>query len=597
MCYCAACATRIIRLLIPLALIMCLWSPPGRATTELDNTPISEIEIKGNVNASDKSIRKLMATRRSSWYRRRRFKRKVFERDLQAILISYQNSGYLSAAIEESRLEVSPADTTLRIVIRLSEGPRYNVRHLILDGNAKLEKALLLQQLILREGQPFQRLHLDDDMARLQIVYAEHGMVDARIEQHVDLDHNAAGADIAYTISEGEIVHIGLVTVEGIRRVRRKTIERELTFSRGARYDHLKTIQSQANLFRTGLFSQVNIALEETSPGARVRDVLVRVEERKTGEVNFGVGYGTLDRARLGLKAVQKCFAGSGVGVAFEGKIGKYERRACASMTAQWVLRWRVGTDAQGFYGYEDQPAYRVEEFGVQLDLRRQVAARTGLSGGASVTRTTLLEGDIPQRRGRTNAVRAEWVRDSRDDVLSPVRGSLHRIRVEWAGGPLGADYAFLKAQGNASHFLQFSRQWVVGTSIRFGRISSLRRGETPVHEKFFAGGAGSIRGFPTGSIGAHPQSSGGMVLLCAQNELRFPLWPSKKIGGTLLADLGQTWRRNREVTARSLEVGVGGGFRVGLPFGLVRFDLALPAETRVTWKRLQFYAGIGQGF
>jgi outer membrane translocation and assembly module TamA len=50
-------------------------------------------------------------------------------------------------------------------------------------------------------------------------------------------------------------------------------------------------------------------------------------------------------------------------------------------------------------------------------------------------------------------------------------------------------------------------------------------------------------------------------------------------------------------VTARSLEVGVGGGFRVGLPFGLVRFDLALPAETRVTWKRLQFYAGIGQGF
>lgn len=574
-----------------------LWGSRAYAEDRYDGMVISEVRITGNVEASDRAIRKLVATRATSWLRKRRFKEKVFERDLQAIVISYQNSGYLSASVVDHRLEVSPADTTLKITVRLSEGPRYRVGRVLLDGNSALPDSLLVGQLLLNEGLPFERLHLDDDLARLQVLYAEHGMVDAQIEQRVDFDHQEATADIAYTISEGLVVHIGRVNIEGNQRVRRGTVERELTFSPGTRYNHLKTIQSQANLFRTGFFSQVGISLARTAPEASVRDVSVRVEERKTGEVDLGVGYGTLDRARLSVRAVQKCLRGSGVGVGFEGKLGKLERTARASMTTQWVLGWRVGMDAYAFYAYVEQPAYTTEELGTQLDTRRRLTTWNSLTAGASVTRTVLLEGDAPQREGRTNAVQVELVRDTRNDVLSPVRGVLHRLRVQWAGGPLGGDYAFLKVQANTSRSVQLSGRWVVASSVRLGRITPQRGGGIPVHERFFAGGANSLRGFDSGSIGADLETAGGMVLVSVQNEVRFPLWPSKRVGGTLLGDLGQTWLTGRDVTVGDMQVGVGAGVRMGSPFGPVRFDVAAPAAKALAWKRVQVYVAIGQAF
>ena len=117
------------------------------------------------------------------------------------------------------------------------------------------------------------------------------------------------------------------------------------------------------------------------------------------------------------------------------------------------------------------------------------------------------------------------------------------------------------------------------------------------MHERYFAGGASSLRGFDSGSIGADLETPGGMVLVSVQNELRFPVWPSKRVGGTLLGDLGQTWLAGRDVAAGDLRVGVGAGVRVGSPFGLVRFDVAAPAAQPPAWKRVQLYVGIGQAF
>ena len=106
-------------------------------------------------------------------------------------------------------------------------------------------------------------------------------------------------ATLTFTAEPGKIAHFGPVEIAGNKSVGERIIRRELTFKPGDLYQRSLVQDSQRRLYGMELFQFVNI--EPLNPELQPTEVPIRVTvaEGNHQRVNFGVGYGTEEKARV----------------------------------------------------------------------------------------------------------------------------------------------------------------------------------------------------------------------------------------------------------------------------------------------------------
>lgn len=176
-------------------------------------------------------------------------------------------------------------------------------------------------------------------------------------------------------------------------------------------------------------------------------------------------------------------------------------------------------------------------------------------------------------------------------------------IRVE---GSVGRTWTFGEEDRHA-----FATRLLAGFGYAYGNSTTL-----PFEKQFYGGGAGSLRGWQTRSVGPGrsalnktfviPNQTGD-VRLEANVEYRFPLfW---RLKGCLFADAGNVWNTSSTATdelavltlkdfGESLAVAWGTGIRVDLSYILLRIDLGFrlhdPARTQPWCKPNQWFDSNG---
>jgi len=150
------------------------------------------------------------------------------------------------------------------------------------------------------------------------------------------------------------------------------------------------------------------------------------------------------------------------------------------------------------------------------------------------------------------------------------------------------ADFSKLTVQGSwfqpvrssVLGFFQFAPGWhghSGGTS------------EVPLHERFYAGGSTTVRGYLQDAIGpsvpdvnGNPIPQGGQSMVVLNLELR--LNPGEGLGFELFIDAGNVWP-GQVIKLRDLRSSYGAGIRYGTPIGrcgstMVRRSTVCPAES-----------------
>jgi outer membrane translocation and assembly module TamA len=121
---------------------------------------------------------------------------------------------------------------------------------------------------------------------------------------------------------------------------------------------------------------------------------------------------------------------------------------------------------------------------------------------------------------------------------------------------------------------------------------------EVPLFERFFAGGANSVRGYGRHRLG--PLSSaddpvGGRSLIEGSLELRHPLFAN--LGGALFLDFGQVSLDSFDVPIDDLRYALGFGVSYTTPIGPLRLDLGFPLRPPHGDQPWQVHFSIGQFF
>jgi outer membrane protein insertion porin family len=178
---------------------------------------------------------------------------------------------------------------------------------------------------------------------------------------------------------------------------------------------------------------------------------------------------------------------------------------------------------------------------------------------------------------------------DLRDDVFNPRRGALYGIVLKEALRELGSEADFSKLTVQGSWFLPVYDA-ILALSARAGMAWPFRDTiEVPIHERFYAGGSTTIRGFRQDSVGpagtdlsGNPVPIGGDSMAIFNLELRIN--PGEGLGLVLFTDAGNVWT-GREINLGNVRASYGAGIRYGTPIGPLRVDYGqkmhrLPGES-----------------
>ncbi len=517
---------------------------------ENEKRQISKITFSGNENLSTSELLGAMETAPwrfwRFWSKRSRYRSSVLEEDLTKLREVYRSKGFLDVSIEQSGVAIIPRGTgKLEIVIKLSEGIRSYFGKSTISGNLLFTTSELLRKSEIKQGDPYSPSVLSEEISRLRKIYGEKGYLDARVLSVRTPNLKTQQIDLRFQITENKEFSVNSVLVRGNEKTKTIAIIRELALAPGETFDLLRMETSEARLKNTRFFEKVTlndepIASQDPEIKSKRRNLVVDVEEGRTGHVSFGVGFSSLEKAMMFAEFRQGNFdimrwrsphrlQGDGQKFRLRLKLGSRSNEARLAFEEPWFLNRRVAAGFELFREKSDYYSSYYDEMraGFEVYFRKRlfelVEGRVFyrfedvlIDDISTSSATTFIRRDpkyhpVQNEIERTiSKVGLTLSRDTRDSILFPSEGSIVSIRKEFAGGIFGgdADYGRFELQG-ARFYQTFDAMEqvlaVVGRAGTLGRFNG-EDADVPFFEKFFLGGPYNLRGWDYREAG--PQES-----------------------------------------------------------------------------------------
>jgi len=566
----------------------------------LSEGPLVEtIEFVGNETFEGAELLRYMDTRESGFLSVVHFKRGVLDDDIENHERFYITQGFLEADVTFEDAALSPDSLHIDILVSVYEGPRWSIDDVTYEGNSVLSDGELGEVTALKPGGPLLSNELARDRRRVLEAYARRSYLDARVRQSVDRHPETESASIHYGITERMRAVIDTISVVGDEKTREYIIRREFEFSTGDPFDPEAIGETQAAIYRTGLFHSVWIEPAPQDTGRAAKELVVRVGERPSGHYELVCGYAALDGPEVGASIVNRNVQGQAVELSGEGKYSAYNRYLEGSVGDPYFIGRPISAEASLSYEWDDEETFTAERSGARFVLAKRFGTAIALEGGYEFARTVVLEtSDETDDRGKnyTSKVSGALSYDTRNDILNSTSGMLARFLAELASSELGGTNDFIRYEAAWRGYARVLPGTIAALALRAGWINPQGDGaDVPVNERYFAGGDGSVRGFERNSLSPlddEGSPKGGRALVEARAEVRLPL--RKELRGVVFADAGQAFDDFGAVRPSRLEVGVGLGLRLDTPVGVLRLDLARPVTEEGPVK---YYFGVGQAF
>lgn len=593
------------------------------------------VQIIGNKYFDEETIRERMYLEPASFYLRRgRYSEAFRKKDEQNIENLYRSNGFRDVRVTSEPIhQFRNKRDQLGVVIRVEEGMQWLVDGVEVQGIADEERLAFEANLASAVGQPFSEVSIAADRNYLLNYYSSRGY------PHADVQGAWRGAgpqraQVLYSVSPGQQQFVREVLITGLNQTRTKLINERISLRAG---DPLSTVaqrESQRSLYDMGIFARVDTAIENPDGTASRKTLLYGFEEANRYTVSLGIGaqvgrFGRPSNSDLSsaggstgfspqasLNVSRLNFLGIGHTLSARGIYSSLQKRASVSYFAPRFqnidgrslvlsILYDQTLDVRTF-------ASRRQEVSLQISQKFS-RSTTGLFRVAyrrvSVSDVVIPVLLVPQllQSVRLGIVSANIARDRRDNAADARRGSYSTADVGFSSKYFGSQRSFGRVLLRNATYYRLTKNITLARQTQFGVIAPFsapaglsEQASVPLPERFFGGGADSLRAFPFNQAGPRdtgasvvpggPSSQptgfplGGNALVFNNVELRLPLI-GQNIQGVLFHDLGNIYSTISAISFRfsqkdltDFNYGVhslGVGVRYRTPIGPVRGDIA----------------------
>ncbi|MDX1295859.1 MAG: outer membrane protein assembly factor BamA, partial [Sulfurimonadaceae bacterium] len=241
------------------------------------------------------------------------------EYDPMRIRDYYMQFGYLDAKVDHPFVRVDFDSYTSHMSYNVVEGEMYSVESIRIELVTEVTETFkLMESVKLETKKPFNIKTLRDDVDRIKNSVADLGYAYVDVKPDYKKNKKNKTVDVTFYIVPGEKVRIRNVTISGNNRTLDRIIRRELYLGPGDLYNLTDLEDSRNALGRTGFFESNTI--EEKRIDNQTMDLVVKVKEAATGNVQVGGGYGSYGGIlfNIGISDMNIWGSGINVGVNFE---------------------------------------------------------------------------------------------------------------------------------------------------------------------------------------------------------------------------------------------------------------------------------------
>jgi outer membrane protein insertion porin family len=584
---------------------------------------ISQVVVEGNQQFSDKQVVSHMTTRPEGfwWFQKGEYDEHKVDQDVRERLPRwYADHGYVDMQVTHDSLVADSSGGKAVLHLSVSEGQPYQVGTFDIEGNRRFSTEEL-QQLYpfgpvtpagtpLGPPRPFSRSAWDGATEKVQNLYANNGYIYAQIEPTETRRTGADGKPVValrWVIREGSPATINKVEIVGNDVTHERVIREAIVMLPGDLFSRERLIRSYQNVSNLGFFQQP-LPSPDVKPAANGVDVDVvfRVEERRTGNVNFGasLGQGTGIGGFIGLE--EPNLFGRGKRGKLQWQFGRNINDFTLSYTDPAIRESRIsGTislfDSRARYTVGDLGRRKQTGGSLQLGFPFFGSRYTRFFTSYSYQHVSYSEGsaDLRARYNCTSCVRSTLggsiLRDTRFGLPFAVGGSLTNVSGELNGGFLGGTgeyqkinlegrwYAPLGTMGGGGQ-LGAGVQFVLGLTAKSGFVFG---DAGPFYTELFALGGVQygipLRGYDEFSItpdGFDPAASGNTASPDAfgKSYAAFTVEAGARISQSIYVstffDAGNVYRSARQWDPTRLFRGAGFGAAVVSPLGPIGVDL-----------------------
>jgi outer membrane protein insertion porin family len=597
---------------------------------------VAKITFSGNEAFTDSELADAMETGEEGffWYKQGKLSRERYLADLSQNLPDfYGRYGYLDFSVISDTVVVDTTTGKGRIEIRVSEGPQYRLTSFEIEGNSRFpssqikaylepsREGLLEPGLAPNEYPPFDQPAFNEAVAKVSDMYRDAGYLGIRIFPSIErLPPATPDGDpriaARWTIIEGEPSYVRHVTIVGNDYTHDRVIRKRLFVLPGDIYSQQLLIESLKAIQALGFFETLPPAEAvqiEPSEEGDVVDIVFRVREKQTGNINFGIS----------------ATAATG----FAGFIG-YDQPNLFGLAKVGHFRFVFGgrtTDIEVSYTDPEifgrrqslsvgLQASRDRFVGFSLGDRRQTGGFIEVGTPIANLRSTrafvgysLFYDDVSDlddfgltpaqagliTSGTRSSVSLRLVRDTRGGGLFPTSGNRNTVSWKHTGGILGGDGDYSKVDVASEWFVPVGRigggfesvpiEIVLGLIYRAG----ITLGTNPFfQDRYFMGGTQvgiQLRGYgeatvtPLGHVPRDAPVSDvervGQAYFATTAQLGVKL--TDNIFFSTFLDAGNTWFSTAQFNPTDLLTAVGVGTSLVTPFGPIGLDYAYGFDRR----------------
>jgi outer membrane protein assembly complex protein YaeT len=470
---------------------------------------VRDIIFSGNKALDDGQLKAYFEKDRSGLLHRAElwFIRSSIEAAVDGIRQRYITQGYLDALVEGPGLRFSADRSQVDVSVTIVEGVQYTVDQVELRGHVPAEvqgKLDTIRRGLI--GQPyFSRKKLLLQTGILE-VYGNHGYPDAVVEVKRRSGENSGQVVLDVSVNSGPQITIAAVEIRGNQRTRPGFIQNRIRLKPGDRYDRALQTESFRDLYRTGIFSKVDFALEKTADPAK-RLLVVTVAETDAKELFFEPGWGSYERLRLRVGFQEKNLFGSGRIFKTQAGASLKARTLTASLSDPFFFNTDIKADLTAFYNHREEPSFTREDLGMAFSLNKKLTKNI-LSSAAYTIRTTDVS-DVDRFEAQSEgdyryaSIKGQATHDTRNDIFFPTTGQRIFAVAEQADELLGSGINLTRLTAGARFFFRLTPSTVLGLRYTAGLLLPGRDDvNLPPSEKFFNGGENTVRSFKESDLG-----------------------------------------------------------------------------------------------
>lgn len=511
-----------------------------------------------------------------------------------------QSQGYFDA---ESKMNYD--QKTYVALFDVSLGKRYTYGSISIKQNALSKNTQDishpdLASLKAQSGKPVVTENVyDDERTITSWVEDKHCLFTHTTKHQAIINHLKHEVNIIYTIDYGQKVHFSDVTFTGDTSVSDTYLKQHIAVQPGDCFTRSKLNAVESKLKSTNLFSDITTQIPETPKADGSIPLDLQLEYGKQHTIKAGASFSTDIGPGVNLGWEDRNFFSSGEKLSVNLTLTPLERRLDTQLSKPYFLgvdqRFTIG----GTIFQKDNDAFVSDGFKLNAGIDRTIAGwDIGVGGSYGFEQITDQNGtdDVALLSLPIFASK-----DTRDNPLNPTEGWTLKLNSSPSLDTINTNSIFVKNQLGTSYFhaLTEERMSILAVRMALGSIWGSSTDSVPATERFYVGGANSIRGYAyqsAGPLDAQNDPLGGRALFEISTELRMRL--INEYGLVLFLDGGNVYNDNVPDFQEELLWGGGLGFRYFTDFGPIRADVAFPLNRRDNVDdAFQVYFSIGQAF